>query len=218
MIKETFNKIIHFLFLDIKVFIISIICFTILTIGLLVYGSSCVKSSALSPNDILMYPITKPPQTFPLKFHVTDEFSNNKIALFQKAASDWNIFSNGIVTMEFEFNWEPPVYFSADYYETYGKNTIWMKTGNEEEVVKLFLKYSIVGDGFTIGNFIVIINPFDKLDDKTLQIIIAHEMFHVLGGEHIKKEYPALLNPGGNGGVFTNNDKLVFCSIYKCAE
>jgi hypothetical protein len=213
-IKKVYDCIINLLFHNVPFFIATCIGILALAITLLIYGS-CLNKTIAAP-DMVMYPLERTPTTFPLKLYVNDEFSDKQIEIMQQAANDWNKFSDGLVVIELVKNFEPPTYFSENFYKNYEKHTIWMKTGNEEEVARLFIKYSIVGDGFNIGNFIVVVNPFNKLDDNTLRTIFSHEIGHALALEHIKPQYEALMNPGGNQGRFTKNDAIVFCYLYKC--
>ena len=213
-IRSIFAWIYTLLFKNVPFFIASCIGVLVLALVLLVY-ESCMKKDILA-TDMVMFPMDRPIPTLPMDLYITDEFSDNQIKILEKAAKDWETFSNGIVKINLVKGFDPPTFFSEDFYKEFSKHTIWMKTGNEEEVVKLFMKYSIVGDGFSVGNFIVVVNAFNKLDDNTLYTIFAHEISHQLGFEHIKNEYKALMNPGGNFGQFTNNDKIVFCFRYQC--
>ena len=213
-IKTIFVWIYTLLFKNVPFFIVSCIGILVLAIVLLAYGS-CMKKEILA-TDMVMFPMDRPVPSIPLDLYVTDEFSEHQINILQKSADDWNKFSNGIIKINLIKDFVPPTFFSEDFYRNYSKHTIWMKTGNEEEVAKLFLEYSICGDGFSIGSFIVVINPFDKLEDNTLYTIFSHEIGHTLSLEHVKPEYKALMNPGGNFGQFTNNDKIVFCFRYQC--
>jgi len=214
-LKQIWDWVYYILFKNVPVFIATVIGIFTLACGLLIYGA--VKApEPINVPDILDYQIEKPAQTFPMKINITDEFSDNQIKIIQKAADDWNKFTKGKVIITLSPNWIPPEMFSEDFYRDYSEKTMWMKTGNEAEVVKLFLKYSIVGDGFTIGNTMVIINQFDKLDPNRLYVVVVHEIGHFLNLQHINKRYPALMNVTGNQGQFTNYDKAEFCYIYKC--
>lgn len=215
-IKKIWNWIYYILFKNVPVFVATVIGIFALACGLLIYGTVKPQETIINVPNILDYPVEKPAQSFPMKINITNEFSDNQIKIIQQAANDWNKFTKGKVIINLILNWIPPEPFSESFYKDYSEKTIWMKTGNEDEVVKLFLKYSIIGNGFTIGNTMIVINQFDNITANELYIIVIHELGHFISCEHINKKYPALMNVTGNYGHFTNYDKAEFCYIYKC--
>lgn len=214
-IKKIWDWLIYILFKDVAVFIGSVIAIFILSIALLIYGT-CGANNSINMNELVMYPIEKPAQTFPMNVNIVNEFSDDQIQIIENAAQDWNKFSKGRVVINFNIKWIPQEQFSESVYKDFPDKTIWLKTGNEPEVVKLFMKYSVIADAFTVNNFMVIVDPFNNLANEKLYIIALHEFGHFLSLEHIYPKYPALMNVGGNNGNFTNYDKMEFCFLYKC--
>lgn len=170
-----------------------------------------------SAQEISLYPLDRPIPMMPIEFNLASgEFSEKEVAIIRSALTNWENFSSNKVSFILNESWEPVQEFNQSFYETYPINTIWMKTGDENEIAKMFLKYSITADGFAVGNFIVIINQFQKMTEQRLYMIMMHEIGHKLGMEHIKNDYPALMNLGGNNGKFSIYDKIMFCELYKC--
>lgn len=215
-IKPVFDKIFYYLFENKPVFIIFLALFSLFVLISLVY---CQIKGPVYPTatQISEYPLDRPIPVMPVEFNLAEgEFTEKEVLVIRRALYDWQKFSNNKVSFILNENWQPIQCFSPDFYETYEKNTVWMKTGDEEGVAKLFLKYSISAEGFAVGNFIVIINQFETITENKLYMIMKHEIGHKLGFEHIKKEYPALMNIGGNNGKFTDYDKIMFCELYDC--
>jgi predicted Zn-dependent protease len=177
---------------------------------------SCNKEKLpnVDVNDIAEYEIIEPARQFPLELCVQD-FDKTQQDAIKKALSDWNKFSNSIVTYNVQFDCDLQVPFTSLYYCDYDKITVWRKDWNDPSIFDLQMKYSLVADGFSIDNFIVIVDV-GNLDYNYTYTIFAHEFGHTLGMEHIKIKYPALMNVTGNNGSFTGYDKVMFCYIYDC--
>ncbi len=186
---------------------------TITSLSLLTY-LSC-KSSNLPPiNNVVMYELDKSKAVvFPMDLYVPEnEFKDNEIAILEKATNDWYAATKGVVNIKLVKNAKMPTFFSMDNYKDYPKKTIWKRNANSEEAVKHFIRHSINGNGFTIGNYILIIE--DGLNDNTMYITFKHELSHSIGCEHVRNEYPALMNVGGNSGIITRWDLFVIDTLY----
>ena len=190
----------------------------VLAISLLIYGTCCLKNGEIEARNIVLYPLDQPAITMPLDVYMTDEFSPGQVEIYKKAAADWGKFTNGIVKINVISDYSPPEFFSESFYKNFSKHTVWSKTGQEEEVVKMFLKYAFTADAFTVSNVMVIINPFNNLDDNKLHIIFLHEIGHFLSLQHLdtKHGYHGLMEVDGNDGLFTKYDAIEFCFLYKC--
>jgi len=75
------------------------------------------------------------------------------------------------------------------------------------------INFSIAANGFSGGNFIVIVDDL-MYGKNLLYITLKHELGHSFGLLHIKKEYPALMNLGGNNGNITKWDIMQFEFLY----
>jgi len=215
-IKPAWDKLFYILFINKPLFIGFLIGLTILVFVLLIYGA-CKTTTYPTAQEISLYPLDRPIASMPFELNIVkDDFTEKQISIVRDAVMDWQKFSDNRLIFIINEDWEPPVNFSYDFYSTYPHKTLWMKTGDDMGVVELFLKYSIIGDAFSVGNFVLIINDFNSIKDNKLYIILMHEISHQLGLEHIKDAYPALMNLGGNNGKFTIYDKIMFCELYGC--
>lgn len=216
-VRVVWDKIFYILFVSKPMFIGFLICFTVLVMSLLVYGAACRSTPYPSAKDISLYPLDRPIPTMPFELNIVKgDFNEKQISIVRKVVDEWEDFSKGELAFVLNEGWAPPEDFSVDLYSNYPSRTLWMRSGDDPGVVELFIRYSIVGDGFSVGNFILVVNDFGKIDDYKLYLILMHEIGHQLGMEHIKDNYPALMNIGGNEGEFSIYDKIMFCELYNC--
>jgi len=167
-------------------------------------------------NDLILYPLDKQPVNFPMVLNYDKSFfTKEQETIIKNSAIVWNKQSNGIVDIKVNSEWIAPVPFSRNAYEFFGKKTIWVIKEDNPEITKLQLQTSINADGIAIGDFIVIIKT-NNITNKKLSIIALHEIGHMIGLEHIKEQYPALMNLNGNDGIFTEYDLITLCSKYNC--
>jgi len=167
--------------------------------------------------EIALYEITEEPRTFPIDILVTNEFSERDKKAIKKALEDWTKFSNGIIQYNITYDWVPTDTFSEYRWADSYPITVWKKQWDDPVMLDMLMKYSLIADGFSVGNLIVII----EIDDRSyrdMYIIFKHEFGHTLGMEHIKPQYPSLMNIGSNQGVLSRYDRIMFCSIYSCKD
>jgi len=179
--------------------------------------TSC--SSFINPitvNDVTNLRTIERPIEFPLNIFVTNEFTEDENIIIDKALRDWEAkFS--IITYNVVYNWEPAEKFSRFIYKDKEYISVWKKSEYDSSIIDLQVRYSIIADGFSIGDFIIIVEDDGiKLTSNKLYTVFKHEFGHTLGLNHIENEYPALMNGGGNNGIITRYDKFVFCSLYNC--
>ncbi len=206
--------------LDHRLFMVIVALIGVLSVGLLVYGGCRGQQTdpTVKAEDIVLYPMDRGTVEFPLEINIVDgDFNESQFATLQKAATTWSQATKGLVNIKLNKNYNPPMLFSSSNYENFGKKTMWKRSGaTDNEVVKLQLKYSICADAVSVGDFIMILDDFNNLSNDKLYIVALHEWGHQLGLEHVKPQYPALMNIGGNNGEITKYDNLCLCSLYKC--
>lgn len=207
-----FDKIRLFLWSKVIVYII-VILITIISLSLLVY-LSCIPQKLPPINDVVMYELDKSKAVvFPMELYVPEnEFKENEITILEKATNDWYAATKGVVNIKLIKNAKMPMFFSMDNYKDYPKKTIWKRNANSEEAVKHFLKYSITASGFTIDNYILIIE--DGLDDRTLYITFKHEIGHLVKLQHLNSNYEGLMLVTGNEGIITRWDLFQIDYLY----
>jgi len=182
--------------------------------GFLLLFGNFQNTNTVTVQDISLHELTEKPRNFPIEIYVANEFNQKQKENIKKSLKKWNEFSNGKVTYKITFDWKPKRSFDIEYYTTsYPKITVWRKKWNDPAIFRLQLQYSLVADGFSIKNMIVIVDH-DDLDDNKFYTIFTHEFGHTLGLEHIKLEYPALMNVNGNKGRFSKYDKIMFQKLY----
>lgn len=170
--------------------LVSSICFLVISAGILTY-IQFFKTKEISISELMEVEHYRPKPKFPLELYHSG-FNNNQIELMQKAVDIWKMKTNGKLDVHLIL-WTPPEKFSEDFYENYKNYSIWLLDGNDPQVVKLFLKYSITMGGLCVGNYIGIIQD-NSLTDQQFTKAVAHEIGHLMAMEHIRPEYPALMN------------------------
>ncbi|MDO8610185.1 MAG: hypothetical protein Q7R95_06545 [bacterium] len=200
-----------------KLFVGMVAAFGVFVVGLLIYMQFFMPLPQAS--ELVLYPLTRPTVNFPLEINVVKgDFNLQQQKVLNSCVNNWKEKSNGVVDIKLNMDWNAPKPFSEINYLNFGQKTLWMRDSNDPEVLMLKLKSSMIADGVSKGDFIMVINDKNEVDLDKLYIIVLHEISHQLGLEHIKPEYPALMNLGGNNGVITKYDLVVLCSLYKCKE
>ena len=166
--------------------------------------------------EISLYEITETPRNFPIDILVTNEFNETQKKAVKDALKDWKKFTNNIVTYNVTYDWIPAEKFNENIYENNYPITVWKKKWNDPSILNLQMKHSLVADGFSIGNFMIIVEVPENIEYRETYIVFKHEFGHTLGMEHIKDNYPALMNIGANQGSLSKYDMIMFCSMYKC--
>lgn len=177
--------------LDHTLFITSVAVMSAFILGLLIYVQFFATRSTIPIDELMEVKHYREKPTFPLKLHHSG-FDVKQIKLIEKAADSWRQKTDGRLDVRLE-PWDPPEPFSEIKYENYDKYTMWLLDGDDPEVVKLFIKYSITMGGLCVGHFIGIMKDPD-IDDQMFLRASAHEMGHLMALEHIKENYPALMN------------------------
>ena len=194
--------------------------FTLVVISLLVYCSVFIPQTP-KVEEMVMYPLNRPIVTFPFEINVVDgDFNITQQKVLESVANSWKTKTKDLIDIKFNFNWKAPLPFSESNYIQYGQKTIWLRDSSDPEILRLQLKTSLNADGISKGDFIIIMNDFDsvKQDNNKLFTIVMHELGHQIGLEHIRSQYPALMNINGNDGIITDNDLLVLCFRYNCKK
>ena len=119
-------------------------------------------------------------------------FDSVEMRLVIKAADEWRNSTDGKINILL-IPFTPPQPFSEDFYKDYEKKTLWHLNPNDKQTALLFAKYSISTDGFAVGNFVAIVRD-PELDDTQFLRMMAHEFGHICGLEHIRPNYPSLMN------------------------
>jgi hypothetical protein len=195
--------------LDHRLFIAIVGLIFVISLGLLILFTIFPQKNP-SINEIMEVKHDRPTVTFPLDLYVEPKLSS-KYWIIKKIALDWNKATDGKIDVNPKF-WDPPRPFSVDEYTNYKFYTIWL-LDDGPELTNLQLKYSIIMNGTCIGKFIVIVNDME-LNDDLLYISVKHEMGHLVGMEHIKAQYPALMNLGANRGNITKFDMIQVDYLY----
>lgn len=208
------NAIVEKIIFNRPAFYIFLVLIFITSLGLLCYGSCANKLP--NAKDISMYPLERPPVSMPMEFYISNDFSDNQIKIITKAAEHIEKSFNYKVKINLK-TWIPEPQFSENEYLINDKKTIWKKSAQNEEVLRLLLKHSLCADGISKGDFVLIVDEFNNIKDDKLFVIVVHELMHQLGMEHIYNDYPAAMNIGGNNANITIYDKIQFCYIYNCS-
>lgn len=178
------------------------------------YFQGC-EHQALTVKDIVSQQIERPKRIFPLIVYFSNEFSNDQLDCIMTAVKDIEKDTNNIIKVNPVFNWIPDNDFSEREYKTYPFINVWIKKHDDPLLFKMQLETSLTADGFNDGNYIILVDDGNYSCYK-IYMQFKHEFCHALGMGHIKNQYPALMNSGGNLGEFTKYDKILFCSIYDC--
>ncbi len=198
-----------------SLFIGSLIVFTLGVVALLVYGE-CSPNAKPKATDIVLYPLDRPTLRFPIELNLEKEaFTSQQLEIINNCTKVWKEKSNNVVDIRVNQNWKAPYAFSKNNYKDFGAKTIWLKDPNDIEVAKLELETSVNANGIAIGDFILIVKD-SSLDGNKFYTIVLHELGHMVGLEHVKSQYPALMNLGANNGVITNYDLITLCYRYNC--
>jgi len=194
--------------------------FTLGVISLLVYCTAFMPQTP-KVEDMILYPLDRPIVQFPFEINVVDgDFNESQQKVLLNVANTWKVKTNGVADIKFNMNWKAPMPFTEFNYIYYGKKTMWLRDSNDPEILRLQLNSSLNADGVSKGDFIVIMNDFDsvKHDNNKLFVIVMHEIGHQVSLEHIRPQFPALMNINGNDGVITDNDLIVLCTRYNCKK
>jgi hypothetical protein len=170
-------------------FLISMGVFTVVVIGLLTYFQAMgVKKIPL--DDLMEVKHYRDSVQFPLRVYCSG-FNEHQMEMWAEASAAWKRADD---RLDVQFiSWEPPTPFSEDFYKDFEKRTLWQLDPNDKETALMFLKYSIRTDGFAVGNFIAIVHDKELTDQQSLTMY-AHELGHMVGFEHIRDAYPAMMN------------------------
>jgi len=195
------------------VFLISLGVMTVGIVAMLIYLQFLYEPKPINVDEILEYPLERHPLIFPcmLHCHGFDEYWNDRlqdaINIWYKATDKRIIFGCQIFEAKQRFDLDT----ARD-----GHPSIWVMKKDDPALVRLLTQYSMVAGGYCVGNVIVIVDEEDE--DQTEEYhttVLLHELGHLLGMEHIKPKYPALMNLGANKGQITKYDLAVLDSIYK---
>lgn len=151
---------------------------------------------------------------FPMHLYIADPFSAAETDMMQKALDDWRKATKGVFEVYLEHGWVPPYPFDTCY-EYYDKKTLWRKNIHNQEMARLVVLHGFF-DGNVKGNMMVFDANTVTLEDNMLYIVMKHEIGHMIGLGHLKRRFTGVMNIGGNQGVFTRNDMILFCSKYEC--
>jgi len=187
-------------------------------LALLISSAFCKSNNEtnLTIDDITLYDITDEPRTFPIDILVSNELNSEKNEAVAQALNDWQKFSNGLITFNVTYNWVPTEPFSEYVHNEKYPITVWYKKNDDPILFQLQMRYSFVATGFSDGNYIVMVEHADCMSYRDAYVIFKHEFGHVIGMEHIKKEYPALMNLKANKGALSKYDDIMLCGIYDC--
>lgn len=189
---------------------------TLSIIGLLCYAQ-CNPEPLPTAEEITQDTPYNSPVEFPKKIYIadTDRFTTEQIQLMKNGLADWNRATKGVFDITLVEDWDPPKAFSRDY-EFYDKITLWRRNVNDIEYAYLALQHTFFS-GVAKGNMIVLTDDSEYTDEE-FEIIFKHEVGHIVGLGHLKEEYPGLMHIGGNKGVITKYDLILFCNTYSCKD
>jgi len=191
-----------------------VIAITFICLAMLSYIQCVPAKASPSVEEITKETSYNEPTTFPKKIYIADVFSFSQLKEMDKALLDWNVKTKGVAQLELVKNWTAPQDFNPIYYEYYKDVTVWKRDVNSIEVANLVVEHSFFS-GLGKGNLIIIYNDIDY-DDKTVGNIFKHEVGHIMGLGHLKSNYPGLMDIGGNQGLITKYDLILFCNLYSC--
>jgi len=206
-------KQIRAIILDHNLFIATVIGIFVLAVGLLIYGQFFVKDPKVQ--EIVVYQIEKKPVQFPLELNVSDDFTKEQVGVLSESCRLWETATHGQAKFKIISDWQPPEAFTESAYLTYPKNTVWKKSSTNPNVVGLALKHGFA-DGIQKGNFLIVLDDYNNIENSKLKVVFAHELGHMMGFEHLKPQYPGLMDIGGNDGQITKYDMIQFCHLYNC--
>ncbi len=159
-------------------------------LGLLIYGQFKTEET-ISHDELVEVPSSRTPASMPLNAYHSG-FSLAEVELMTRAADAWREKTDRAVDVVL-IEWEPPTPFFDDTYRAYPERTVWHLDPGSAEAALLMARYSIKTDGFAVGNYAVLLkNP--ELTDQQFLTAFAHELGHLVGLEHIREAYPALMN------------------------
>lgn len=176
--------------LDRTLFLVILGAISLGILGLLIYGQFMAENP-VSQDELVEVPSSRVPAPMPLNAYHSG-FSPTEVGLMMRAADAWRSATKKVVDVVL-IEWEPPTPFFDDTYRAYPERTVWHLDPGSAEAALLMARYSIKTDGFAVGNYAVLLkNP--ELTDQQFLTAFAHELGHLVGLEHIRAAYPALMN------------------------
>jgi hypothetical protein len=161
---------------------------------------------------------------FPMELYLAPGLPSKYHQIIRSAITAWTEATLGVVQINLVCDWVPEVPFEPYQYMDFEKKTLWFLPPNNEHLLRMYVEVGHFFDGIAHGDFVVVpmdgalVNGGGLIDSKALDIIVRHEIGHLLGLEHLKPQYRGLMNSGGNGGVITRNDLIQFCHLYECSD
>lgn len=191
-----------------KLFLGAVIAFTAGVLGLLLYlAIRGVREPGI--RDIMSGWHYRPAVVFPLTLYASG-FSQEQLQELQEGADAWRRATDGKAEVKV-IPWVPDDPWEDLRYQYHPKYTVWLLDGNNPRVASLFVRHSVTMGGLCKGHYIGIMKDDAK---DNLRLIFKHELGHLMGLEHIRPEYPALMNLKSRGSI-TKYDLLQFEYLYE---
>lgn len=173
---------------------------------------NCSSTKFVSLPNLLEQKSYNEKTEFPLYLNIMGNFSDHEIDIIKLAANNWKEKTKGIFYVVFIDKRNEKNKFEQ-WYEYDEEFTLWKANNDEEEVALLSIKHGFF-DGITKGNFILI-NPEFIDNDHYLYLVFKHELGHLAGLGHLKKEYSGVMTYKTKDPTITSYDLMQFCQVYK---